>query len=176
MAAMQRTLQSWRARSAPSLPVLGDPLSMLPITRTHATGVWRLDDFPDLYHRLHFSAERISVLMHEALSLPTERVLKSLMVERLVGSHYQMFASFDQPGELLFRRPGSDQLFWLTLRKATHGVVEGPYHVTPRLDQMSSLSRTLVQNAQAANRFVQLIGGVHLPGAGGRASIFVFRV
>ncbi len=176
MAAMQRTLQSWRSRSAPSLPVLGDPLSMLPITRTNAAGVWRLDNLPDLYHRLHFSAESISVLMHEALSLPTERVLKSLMVERLVGSHYQMFVSFNQPGELLFRRSGSDQLFWLTLRKATHGLVEGPYQVAPRLDQMSSLSRTLVQNAQAANRFVQLIGGVHLPGAGERASIFVFRV
>ncbi|WP_256577380.1 dermonecrotic toxin domain-containing protein [Pseudomonas sp. R37(2017)] len=176
VAAMQRTLQSWRSLSVPTLPVQGEPLSLLPVTRTNAAGVWRLDNIPEAYHSLNFSSDGVSILMREAVDLPTERVLRSLMVERLEGSHYQMYGGFNQPGELLFTRPGTNnQVFWLSLRSASNGLVAGPYQVSPRLDLMTPFTRSIVQNAQANNSFVRLIGGVHrLPG--NRATIFVFRV
>ena len=98
------------------------------------------------------------------------------MVERLAVNHYQMVAGFDQPGELLFRRPGSDKLFWLSLRKAYNGWVEGPYQVAPRLELMDAWTQTLITRAQASDNFVQLVGGAHLPAPDARASIFMFRI
>ena len=155
--------------------MLGEPLSLLPITRKTA-GAWRLETFPDLYHRLNFSTDGVPVLMHEAVVSGTERALKTLMVERLVGSRYEMVAGFNQPSELLFRRAGSDQLFWMTLRRALGEVVEGPHDVTLRVDLMEPATRTLVSQAQASNHLVQLIGGIHLPAVGAQANIFIFRI
>ncbi|MFJ2445503.1 dermonecrotic toxin domain-containing protein [Pseudomonas sp. NPDC087626] len=175
IAALQRTLQGWRSLSAQALPMLGEPLSLLPITRKTA-GAWRLETFPDLYHRLNFSTDGVPVLMHEAVVSGTERALKTLMVERLVGSRYEMVAGFNQPSELLFRRAGSDQLFWMTLRRALGEVVEGPHDVTLRVDLMEPATRTLVSQAQASNHLVQLIGGIHLPAVGAQANIFIFRI
>lgn len=172
LAAIQRTLQSLRDLSAPTLPVLGEPLSLLPITRTNAAGVWHLSNNPDLYQCLNFSSDGLSRSMRAAVLSPTETALRSLMIERLEGSGYQMYGSFNQRGELLFLRPGTNRVFWLSLRRASNGVVEGPYQVSPRLDRI----RATVDNAQMANGLVRLIGGVHLPAAGERATIFVFRV
>ena len=175
IAALQRTLQGWRSLSAQAMPVLGDPLSMLPLTRKTA-GVWRLETFPDLYHRLNFSTRNIPLLMHEALVSGNEGALRALMVERLVGSRYEMVAGFNQPSELMFRRAGSDQLFWMSLRRAWGERVEGPSGVAPRIDLMDPATRALVSQAQANNHFVSLIGGIHQSAVGAQPGIFVFRI
>ena len=132
IAAIQRTLQSWRSLSAPTIPVLGDPLSLLPVTHTNAAGVWHLENVPNLYHGLSFRTDGVQALLHGAMASPTENGLRALMVERLVGSRYEMVAGFNQPSELMFRRAGSDQLFWMSLRRAWGERVEGPSGVAPR--------------------------------------------
>jgi len=175
LAALQRTLQGWRSLSAQALPLLGEPLSLLPVTHKTA-GAWRLETFADLYHRLTFSTQDIPLLMHEALVSGTERALRALMVERLVGSRYEMIAGFNQPFELMFRRAGSDQLFWMSLCRALGERVEGATGVAPRMDLMDPATRALVGQAQANNHFVSLIGGIHLPVVGAQATIFVLRV
>ncbi|PRA59306.1 MULTISPECIES: dermonecrotic toxin domain-containing protein [Pseudomonas] len=176
IAAIQRTLQSWRSLSVPTIPVLGDPLSLLPLTRTNAAGIWQLESVPSLYHCLSFRTDGVQALLHGVMASPIDNGLKALMVERLVVNHYQMVAGFSQPGELLFRRPGSDKLFWLSLRKAYNGWVEGPYQVAPRLELMDAWTQTLITRAQASDNFVQLVGGAHLPAPDARASIFMFRI
>ena len=176
IAAIQRTLQSWRSLSVPTIPVLGDPLSLLPVTHTNAAGVWHLENVPNLYHGLSFRTDGVQALLHGAMASPTENGLRALMVERLAVNHYQMVAGFDQPGELLFRRPGCDKLFWLSMRKARNGWVEGPYQVAPRLELLDAWTQTLITRAQASGNFVQLVGGTHLPAPDARASLFMFRI
>lgn len=175
-ATMQRTLQFWRSLSPAELPVPGDPLSLLPVTRADVAGGWLIVNAPGVYHSLNFSSDGVWMLMREAVLSPNQTALRSLMIERLRGSGYQMFDGFDQPGELLFWRPGSrTQVFWLSLHRTSNGVVRGPSQISPRLDLMTPAIQSIVRDAQAANGFVRLIGGVHqLPGD--RATIFVSRV
>ena len=175
IATLQRTLQGWRSLTAQALPVLGEPLSLLPVTHQVA-GAWRLETFPDLYHRLNFSTQDVPLLLHEALVSGTERALRALMVERLVGSQYEIVAGFNQPFELMFRRAGSDQLFWMSLRRVLGERVEGPSGGAPRIDLMDPATRALVSQAQANNHFVSLIGGIHLPAVGAQATVFVLRI
>ncbi|WP_339545562.1 hypothetical protein [Pseudomonas sp. RA_35y_Pfl2_P32] len=148
---------------------------MLPLTRKTA-GAWRLETFPDVYHRLNFTTQDIPLLMHEALVSGSDGALRALMVERLVGSRYEMVTGFNQPFELMFRRAGSDQLFWMSLRRALGERVEGLSGVAPRIDLMDPATRALVSQAQANNHFVSLIGGIHLPAVGAQSSLFAFRI
>ena len=76
----------------------------------------------------------------------------------------------------MFRRAGSDQLFWMSLRRVLGERVEGPSGGAPRIDLMDPATRALVSQAQANNHFVSLIGGIHLPAVGAQATVFVLRI
>ncbi|MOA43142.1 hypothetical protein D3C78_1652650 [compost metagenome] len=97
------------------------------------------------------------------------------MTERLTGSRYQVVPG-GAGSELIFRRPGRETLYWLTLRSVVGDVVEGGSYVGPRTHQMDPATRALFVQAQADNNLVTLIGGIQRPVEGGAVNIFVFRI
>lgn len=174
IAALQRTLQNWRSWPAATAASLGDPLSMLPRTPRSYDGTWTLNSLPGYYNRLHFNTDGVPLLLHDALSSGSAGTLRALMVERLTGSHYEMVAG-GAVSELVFRRPGHQTLYWMTLRNVAGDVVEGRHYVGPRAGLMDPATRALFVQAQAGNNLVTLIGGIQRPVAG-VVNIFIFRI
>lgn len=174
--ALRRTLQIWRSWPLASSAGLGDPLSMLPLTARGLNGDWLIDSIPGYYSRLHFSTYEVAAALQRALVSGADGPLRELMVERLVGSHYEMLTGFSPVSELIFRRPGGEQLFWLSLRRVMGNVVDGRQYVEPRLSMVDTATRHLVSQAQASNNLVMLIGGIHLPVEGAAAQLFILRV
>lgn len=172
---MRRTLQNWRFGPSATRASLGDPLSMLPRAPRALDGSWTLNSPPGYYSRLHFSTEGVDVLLHDALSSGSGSTLRTLMTERLTGSRYQVVPG-GAGSELIFRRPGRETLYWLTLRSVVGDVVEGGSYVGPRTHQMDPATRALFVQAQADNNLVTLIGGIQRPVEGGAVNIFVFRI
>lgn len=174
IAALQRTLQNWRSWPAATPASLGDPLSMLPRTPRSYDGSWPLNSISSHYSRLHFSTDGVPLLLHDALSSGSASTLRALMIERLTGSGYEMVAG-GAMSELIFRRPGHETLYWMTLRNVVGDVVEGSHYVGPRGELMEPATRGLFIQAQAGNNLVTLIGGVQRPVAGA-VKIFIFRI
>jgi hypothetical protein len=175
IAALRRTLQNWRFWPAGNRVSLGDPLSMLPRTPRAHDGTWPLNSLPGYYSRLNFSTDGIPLLLHDALSSRSGSTLRALMIERLTGSRYELVAG-GAVSELIFRRPGREALYWLTLRRVAGDVVEGRHYVGPRTDLMDSATRALFIQAQATNNLVTLIGGIQRPVGGGAVNIFILRI
>lgn len=174
--ALRRTLQAWRSWPAASPGALGDPLSLLPLTARGQNGNWLIDSIPSYYNRVHFTTYEVGSLLRRALSSGTDGALRALMVERLMGSHYEIISSVSPLSELIFRRPGGEQVFWLSLRRVVGNVVEGREYIEPRVSYVDAATRHLVNQAQASNNLVMLVGGVHLPEEGAAASVFILRV
>jgi hypothetical protein len=175
LAIVFRTLKSWRGRSVES-GSLGDPLSMLPVTPKNAVGQWLMESYSGPFNRLRLSTDGVDTLLHGVMRSGTEESLRALLSERLVSSGYEMIPGYRLGSELLFKRPGRAQLFWLSLRRVLGDLVDGSQYIAPRPALMDDAARTLVTQAQAANQFVALVGGVRIPVAGAAVEIFVIRV
>ncbi|MBZ9782482.1 hypothetical protein K9857_13140 [Pseudomonas sp. REP124] len=178
LARLHRTLKTWRNRSTPDAAlggIVGDPLSLLPATPKNSTGQWLLGEYSTLYNRVQLRTEGVDMLLHAVMSSGTEESIRVLMAERLVGSGYEMLSGYRLGSELLFRRPGRPQLFWLSLRRVRGHVVDGSAYVAPRVELMDTATQALVTRAQASNDLVALVGGVRLPSAGAALEIFVFK-
>jgi hypothetical protein len=174
IAALERTLQNWRSGGEVTRVSLGDPLSLLPRMPRAQDSSWTLNDLPGYYSRLQLRTGGDPLLLHEALSSGNSRTLRALMIERLVGSRYEIVAG-GSVSELVFKRPGRDQLYWLTLRRVVGEVVDGSHYIAPRAYLMDPATRALFVQAQARDNLVALIGGIHWPVNGGAADIFIFR-
>ncbi|MCU1763393.1 hypothetical protein NTD84_27220 [Pseudomonas sp. 14P_8.1_Bac3] len=175
LAIIFRTLKSWRGRSLES-GSLGDPLSLLPVTPKNAAGQWLLESYSGPFNRLRLRTDGIETLLHGVMRSGTEDSLRALLSERLVSSGYEIIPGYRLGSELLFKRPGRAQLFWLTSRRVLGDLVDGSQYVAPRSELMDDATRTLVTQAQAANQFVSLVGGVRIPVAGAAVEVFVIRV
>ncbi|SEN13185.1 hypothetical protein SAMN04487857_110125 [Pseudomonas sp. ok272] len=173
---LRRTLQAWRSWPMASAGGVADPLSMLPLTVRGHNGSWLIDSAPGAYNRVHLSTYEVQSLLHRALASGADGALRELMTERLVGSHYEMLAGFSPVSELIFRRAGGEQVFWLSLRRVLGNVLDGRQYVEPRLGMVDTATRHLVSQAQASNNLVMLIGGIHLPIEGAAAQLFILRV
>ncbi|WP_285428693.1 DUF6543 domain-containing protein [Pseudomonas sp. lyk4-R2A-8] len=174
--AMQRTLQDWRLASPSSHVRLGDPLTLLPTTVRTAQGHWRLVTQPHLYTRLTFRTDHTPILLYNALVSRTDGTLKALMNQVLIRDGYIVMSAYSPPGEVLFKRPARDTLYWLRLRRVFGEVVESGPNVTLRETLLDAASRRQVNAARAAGKLVSLVGGIHVPFEGSAAAIFVLRV
>jgi hypothetical protein len=175
LAKLHRTLNVWRARTA-LVDAFGDALTLLPIAPRSATGQWLLEGYSGAFNRLLFSTDGVNALVHAVMRSGTEETLRALMSERLLSSGYEMVSGYGLGSELLFRRPGRTQLFWLSLRRVIGEVIDGSQYVAPRAELMNATTRALVTRAQANNQFVPLLGGVRVASAGAAVEIFVIRV
>lgn len=176
IAAMQNTLRDWRLVSAPSSARLGDPLSLLPTTPKTAQGNWRLVSRPGEYTQLTFRTDRNRVFLHNAQVSRTDVTLKTLMEEVLGFDGYQVMSGYTSPGEMLFKRPARDTLYWLHLRRVVGDEVDGKPFVPIRQASMEPDTRSQVTAAQVAGKLVSLVGGIHVPFEGGAVGIFVLRI
>ncbi|MCU0118734.1 hypothetical protein N8H74_10750 [Pseudomonas sp. B2M1-30] len=175
LAMIYRTLRAWRATLAPA-DALWDPLSLLPVTPKNLAGQWLLEGYFGLYKRLRLSAEGVDILLDAAIRTGTDESLRALMSERLVASGYEIFMGYRLGSELLFKRPGRPQMFWLSLRRVVGNVIEGSHYVAPRVELMDAPTQVLLNKSRETHELVSLVGGMRTPAAGSSTEIFIIRV
>ena len=151
-------------------------MSLLPATPKTAQGNWRLVSRPGEYTHLTFRTDRNRVFLHNAQVSRTDVTLKTLMEEVLGLDGYLITSGYTSPGEMLFKRPARDTLYWLHLRRVVGDEVDGTPFVPIRQASMESVTRSQVTAAQVAGKLVSLVGGIHVPFEGGAVGIFVLRI
>ncbi|WP_338478309.1 DUF6543 domain-containing protein [Pseudomonas trivialis] len=173
MIAMQHTLLGWRSSSSVApLWYFGEPFSLLRRTRP-AHGVWWMDRPPARNTQLMFRNDRVPTLLNRAAV--DDGALKRLMTRVLTDDGYEIVSAYNVPGELLFKRPARERLYWLQIRRgAMHST--RTIRTQPQDTLMNTHTRTQVADAQASNRFVSLLGGVASPPFGGPPDIFIIRI
>ncbi|WP_236412899.1 dermonecrotic toxin domain-containing protein [Pseudomonas syringae] len=172
---MQRTLRHWRAGASVVPAHLGEPMTLLPRSSPTVQGHWLLNDAPRQYSQLNYRTDRIGQLFKDALKDGDRPSLRALMVEVLTRDGYQFDFSYPMPGELLFRRPGSQTLYWLQLQRTSAGVVSRSGVNAPSPFLMSTSLNAQVGAAQSGNNLVSLMGGIN-HSLDGATSIFVIRI
>lgn len=170
------TLKIWRRAGSSDGYSGADPMLLLSFTSKSATGRWRLQDIPGTYNRLQFSSNGAGSLLQSVRRNPTNSALKALMRDRLTGSGYQMIAGDVRAPGLLFNRPESPTLYWISLRSVFGDEIDGSHFIYPRTDLMDPAVRQRVTQAQSARQFVTLVGGVRMSTTGATPEIFVIRV
>lgn len=172
---MQRTLRHWRSGASVVPAHLGEPMTLLPRSSPTVQGHWLLNDAPGQYSQLNYRTDRIGPPFQDALEAGGRPSLRALMVEVLTRDGYQIDFSYPMPGELLFRRPKSQTLYWLQLQRTSAGVVSRSGVNAPSPFLMSTLLNERVGTAQRSNNLVSLMGGINRS-HDGATSIFVIRI
>lgn len=169
VATLQRVLRHWRRERTLIEAKLADPLLMLPVTPRSVSGDWSLHRQPGRYTQLTFRTDQVRGLLQDAVAHGSQEALKALMADVLARNRYQLIPSYDQVGELLFKNPAHETVYWMQVRSAFgHAVGSRASQAAPRASLMTAQARSAP--------LVPLIGGIQLSFEGRAPLIYVIRI
>jgi hypothetical protein len=196
---MKATLNAWRKGHAAPLAKLNDPLAMLdgarPTGSTYQSMNISYESSLDTFHRLDFLPGDPSDMakLRGGADAMSAQELSQLMARQLTSSGYELL-----PGghlmhftpTLTFQRPGLDQLYMMSVRRAhnsqvTHdlqplslGFPLSSTWLDAFLDRYAGTSvATRIAAAQEQGSLIRLVGGTNTTRVSGvRTQLFVVRV
>ncbi len=182
-----RTLHDWTSWSGRSVavpaalpsPLASDPLALLAsLARTQGQRAWSLAPSVN-FDVLRFSTLRMPRRLTEnAVLVPNSTTARDLLKALLEESHYEVFDA-RYPSELIFRREGHPNVYWMTITRTDSNHVF-TRHYDPDAPTAHNLARqraalqTLVTQARTDGHLVPLMGGVQLM-EGTPVTPFIFR-
>lgn len=170
---LRQVFNDWKSLNTTPRPALADPLLLLPVTPMVAgAGNSRMVELPLLpaqmpLQRLEFDPRKFREEWRYFTTTQYAGDLKRFMADLLTRNGYVVFepTTAQSYPALVFRRPGHDFVFYMTL----HRVLGKKIHIPPTSDQGFSPFRLpeliglpamrAVQDAETANKLIWLKGG-----------------
>lgn len=163
---MANILQDWSTWERAGVPMLGDPLQLMTRLPRSRNSSWFLRELLGQFSILWFRIDRIQrTLVDSVLRSPSAHSMRAMMRTLLNRSRYETF-EMPASNELLFRRPGQDTLYWLTLHllQSEHmpSIATAPPSQWALRGNLPGNLRPMLTRAINSGNLVQLVGGLQM--------------